>query len=98
MEAKVNDLYTSLQQIDSRATEEKRKDFVKWFLKNNMQLFIRSFFKNDLRIGATAKQLYLGESTVSFRLNRIEHFTGLNIRHFWDAAQLMLCLASCELQ
>ena len=98
MEEKINTLYTSLQAVTSGALEENRNDFIKWFLKNDMRSFIRSFFNNNLSIGATAKDLHLGESTVVFRLSRIEHFTGLNIRKFWDAVVLVESVITHGLQ
>lgn len=97
MEHKVDNLYDLLQKTYAGATEENRLNFKDWFLRNDMRSFLRSFYDNDLNIDATAKEVSLGRTTVLFRLRRIEHFTGLNIRKFSGAVELLFMLNICDL-
>ena len=43
------------------------------------------FLKNSLNMSEAARLLYLHRNTLSYRLDRIEDATGLNIRYFSDA-------------
>lgn len=43
------------------------------------------FFKHDLNLSETARELYVHRNTLTYRLDRIERITGLNIRNFKDA-------------
>lgn len=46
---------------------------------------INRFFKNSLNISETARQLYLHRNTLTYRLDRVQKLTGLDIRNFEDA-------------
>lgn len=43
------------------------------------------FFKNDLNLSETARKLFLHRNTLTYRLDKIENLTGLDIRKFDDA-------------
>lgn len=43
------------------------------------------FLLSDLNISETSRNLYMHRNTLSYRLDKIEKATGLNIRHFSDA-------------
>lgn len=43
------------------------------------------FFKRDLNLSETARELFVHRNTLIYRLDRIERMTGLNIRNFKDA-------------
>ena len=43
------------------------------------------FFKHDLNLSETARELYVHRNTLTYRLDRIERTTGLDIRKFKDA-------------
>ena len=46
---------------------------------------IHAFFKNNLNISETARQLFMHRNTLVYRLERIERNTGLDVRKFDDA-------------
>ena len=46
---------------------------------------IEEFFKYDLNIAETSRNSFLHRNTLLYRLNKIAHLTGLNIRNFDDA-------------
>lgn len=97
MEQKVDSLYTEIMKVYPQATEGKRGAFIQWFVRNDMQFFIRTFLERNLSVSATARTLFLGESTVIFRIKRIKEFTGLNIRQFRGALRILTLLTKCEL-
>lgn len=43
------------------------------------------FLLSDLNVSETSRNLYMHRNTLSYRLDKIERSTGLNIRHFSDA-------------
>lgn len=57
-------------------------------LLNTIQVFIR----NNLSIAETARQLYLHRNTLIYRLEKILHITGLDIRNFEDAVKMEILL------
>lgn len=97
MDNKLDRLYDEIMQLYPSASESKRAYFKSWFIKNSMLPFIKTFLDSDLNINHTANTLFLGRSTVIFRLNRIMEFTGYNIRKFNDALNLLKLLSSSEL-
>lgn len=46
---------------------------------------IRVFFKNDLNLTDTARELYIHRNTLVYRLDKIQKVSGLDLRHFRDA-------------
>lgn len=44
-----------------------------------------AFLQNDLNLSETSRALYIHRNTLSYRLDKIERVTGLNIRKFPDA-------------
>ena len=43
------------------------------------------FLENSLNVSETSRKLYLHRNTLTYRLDKIEKSTGLNIRRFSDA-------------
>jgi carbohydrate diacid regulator len=48
------------------------------------------FLENSLNVSETARKLYLHRNTLTYRLDKIERSTGLNIRKFADAITFRL--------
>jgi carbohydrate diacid regulator len=48
------------------------------------------FLENSLNVSETSRKLYLHRNTLSYRLDKIEKATGLNIRKFSDAVTFRL--------
>ena len=46
---------------------------------------VRVFFRNDLNLTATSKQLFIHRNTLNYRLDKIRKETGLDLRSFEDA-------------
>ena len=46
---------------------------------------VNGFFENNLNISETARKLYLHRNTLTYRLEKIEKLTGLNVKNFEDA-------------
>ncbi|MCI8372416.1 MAG: PucR family transcriptional regulator [Lachnospiraceae bacterium] len=57
---------------------------------------INKFFELNLNVSETARQLYLHRNTLTYRLERIQKVTGLDIRSFEDAMTLKLALMVAE--
>ena len=51
--------------------------------------FILAIANSDLKISRVAKQLYISNSTVRWRIARIKRKTGLNPLRFWDLIILL---------
>ena len=49
------------------------------------------FLENNLNVSETARKLYMHRNTLTYRLDKIERATGLNIRNFSDAITFRLC-------
>jgi carbohydrate diacid regulator len=49
---------------------------------------LKVFFKCNLSVNQTAKQLYVHRNTITYRLDQVEKLTGLNPRNFYDAMYL----------
>ena len=48
------------------------------------------FLENSLNVSETSRKLYLHRNTLTYRLDKIEKATGLNIRKFSDAVTFRL--------
>lgn len=49
------------------------------------------FLENNLNVSETARKLYMHRNTLTYRLDKIERATGLDIRNFSDAITLRIC-------
>ena len=58
---------------------------------------IEMFFKKDLNLSDTARQLYIHRNTLVYRLDKVQRQTGLDLRHFDDAVtfKLLMELKKC---
>lgn len=55
-----------------------------------MLITAEEFLANNLNVSETSRKLYLHRNTLSYRLDKIEKATGLNIRKFSDAVTFRL--------
>lgn len=53
---------------------------------------INTFLENNLNISETSRQLYVHRNTLLYRLEKLEKYTGLDIRIFDDALTLKIAL------
>ena len=53
---------------------------------------IEKFFKNNLNISETARELYMHRNTLVYKLERLQKLTGLDIRKFDDALTLKIAM------
>ena len=51
---------------------------------------IRAFFRNDLNLSTTARELFIHRNTLIYRLDKIRKETGFDLRRFRDAAVFQL--------
>lgn len=51
-----------------------------------------TFFQHDCSVSETAKRLYIHRNTLLYRLDKIKHETGLDVRQFTDAVLVKLIL------
>lgn len=54
-------------------------------LDDEMIKTVRSFFRNNLNISETARQMYLHRNTLVYRIDKAQKLTGLDLRKFDDA-------------
>ena len=54
-------------------------------LNDEMLNTVRTFFKNDLNISTTSRELYIHRNTLIYRLDKIKKEIGLDVRKFQDA-------------
>lgn len=74
------------------------------FNRRNQRLFneemlytIDMFFKKDLNLSDTARQLYIHRNTLVYRLDKVQRQTGLDLRSFEDAVtfKILMELKNC---
>ncbi len=58
---------------------------------------IEMFFKKDLNLSDTARQLYIHRNTLVYRLDKVQRQTGLDLRKFDDAVtfKILMELKKC---
>ena len=66
-------------------TPETRK-----LLNSEMMETIEAFFRNDLNLSTTAREMYIHRNTLIYRLDKIRKATGFDLRRFQDAAAFRL--------
>ncbi len=54
------------------------------------------FLKNNLNLSETARELYIHRNTLTYRLDKIERLTGLDVRKFSDAVNFRILLIVCK--
>lgn len=60
------------------------------FTDPDMLATAEEFLENNLNVSETARKLYMHRNTLTYRLDKIERVTGLNIRNFSDAVSFRL--------
>ena len=60
------------------------------FLDEEITSTAEEFIENSLNISETSRKLYLHRNTLTYRLDKIEKETGLNVRKFNDAVTFRL--------
>ena len=53
---------------------------------------IEMFFKKDLNLSDTARQLYIHRNTLVYRLDKVQRQVGLDLRKFEDAVTFKMLL------
>ena len=53
---------------------------------------IEMFFKKDLNLSDTARQLYIHRNTLVYRLDKVQRQTGLDLRKFEDAVTFKILM------
>ena len=53
---------------------------------------VSMFFEKDLNLSDTARQLYIHRNTLTYRLDKIEKITGLDLRRFDDAVTFRMLM------
>lgn len=53
---------------------------------------INKFFENSLNVSETSRQLYIHRNTLVYRLDKLQNFTGLDLRVFEDAITFKIAL------
>ena len=58
---------------------------------------IDMFFRKDLNLSDTARQLFIHRNTLVYRLDKVQRLTGLDLRHFDDAVtfKILYVLKRC---
>ena len=67
-----------------------RSEVKEIFDDEEMMLTAKEFLRGNLNVSETAREMYLHRNTLSYRLDKIERMTGLNIRNFADAESFHL--------
>ena len=81
-----------------------RKTLVQRFLGEHPELILTEetretaerFFEADLNLSVAARQMFIHRNTLTYRLDRIQRETGLDLRKFEDAAVFRLLMMMPE--
>ena len=57
---------------------------------------VRAFFRNDLNLSTTARQLFIHRNTLIYRMDKIRKATGLDLRKFEDAVVFRMLMSISE--
>ena len=86
--------------IPSKSAEKARTELIpqdtKKIMTDEMVETIRAFFRNNLNLSTTARQLFIHRNTLLYRMEKIRKATGLDLRKFEDAAifRFLMCIPS----
>ncbi len=61
-------------------------------LNEEMLYTVETFFRKDLNLSDTARQLYIHRNTLVYRLDKLYRYTGLDLRRFEDAMTFKIFL------
>ena len=83
-------LVKMVEELSSYKQEEYRSELMdslaqEVFEDEELLATAEEFLLSDLNVSETSRNLYMHRNTLSYRLDKIEKSTGLNIRHFSDA-------------
>ena len=67
------------------------------FEDKEMVLTAEEFLENSLNISETSRELYLHRNTLTYRLDKIEKATGLDLRKFSDALTFRIIIILMKL-
>jgi len=65
-------------------------------LTDEMLETIRTFFRNDLNLSTTSRQLFIHRNTLIYRMDKIRKVTGLDLRKFEDAVVFRFLMSFSE--
>ncbi len=63
---------------------------------DEMLATINKFFENSLNVSETSRQLYIHRNTLVYRLDKLQKFTGLDLRTFEDAITFKIAMMVVE--
>ena len=89
-----------LERLLSEIPEETRTRFRKSLICGNVRKTLNeetlntaeAFFKSDLNLSDTARQLFIHRNTLLYRLEKIRKETGLDLRKFNDAVAFKILI------
>ncbi|MCE5168252.1 helix-turn-helix domain-containing protein [Paenibacillus profundus] len=88
-----------LERLVNSISDEVRKQFLQRvvtkadsFTDVETMATLGTFFQYDCSVSETAKRLYIHRNTLLYRLDKIKHETGLDVRKFTDAVLVKLIL------
>lgn len=85
--------------IPEKKAEEVKTGFIpketEKILTNETIETVRVFFRNDLNLSTTARELFIHRNTLLYRMEKIRKATGLDLRKFEDAAvfRFLMCIS-----
>lgn len=71
---------------------ENQKKYKEIFTDEELILTAKHFFRNNLNITETSKNLYVHRNTLVYRINKMEKLSGINLKEFSDAMKFYIIL------
>ena len=89
-----------LERMAGEVSAETRKEMKRQFLGEHPETILTDetretaerFFEADLNLSVAARQMFIHRNTLTYRLDRIQKETGLDLRKFNDAAIFRLIM------
>ena len=89
-----------LERIAGEVSTETRESLKRQFLGEHPEMILTEetretaerFFEADLNLSVAARQMFIHRNTLTYRLDRIQRETGLDLRKFSDAAVFRLIM------
>ena len=63
---------------------------------NEMLKTIKGYFINDMKIGETAKMMYVHRNTIMYRLNKLKKMYGIDITKPYECTKIYLAILIYE--
>ena len=87
----INNLFSDLNGDQKVELAEKflTAEIIAVFKDQELKSSIDAFFKNNLNISETSRNAFMHRNTLLYRIDKVYKLTGLNIRNFNDANNLL---------